>query len=247
MSLFNFKKKIFYFAIMSFFVQASGIGDFANYWEGYESLDSPSSSYQDRQVFINLRANDLNEETLVYISNSYFIYNGYLDWADHYFSYDKSDDKITFSRRFNTPLGIIGSHDLIYKIIDYSPERMSLEYVSSDSLTIHKLSVSVASLSLPLDILPRSASLESNYPNPFNPATSIPIVVNNKSEIIINIYNSSGQLVKEIYKGLLNPGEFLFKWDGSGQNSEKISSGLYFCKLIMQDRIISLEKMILLK
>ena len=232
---------------MSFFVQASEIGDFANYWEGYESLDSPSSSYQDRRVFINLRANDLSEESLVYVSNSYFIYNGYLSWATHYFSYDKSDDKITFSRRFNTPLGIIGSQDLIYKIINYSPDRMSLEYVSSDSSTIHKLSLSVASLSIPLNVLPELARLEPNYPNPFNPVTNIPILVNNKSEIIINIYNVSGQLVKEVYSGSLNAGEFLFKWDGRGQNSAKISSGLYFCKLIMQNRIISSEKMILLE
>jgi hypothetical protein len=232
---------------MTFVVSASDLGDFADYWEGYESLNSPSTIYQDRQVYINLRADDIEDARLVYISNSYFIYNGYLDWADHYFSYDKNNNNITFSRRFNTPLGIIGTQNLIYKIIDYSPGRMSLEYVSSDSATIHKLRISVASLGTMLHNIPNAVNLEPNYPNPFNPLTNIPVVINSTSEIIVSVYDSNGKLVKEVFKGSLNPGVFSFQWDGINQNGIKMSSGLYFCKAILQGKFISSKKMILLK
>ena len=72
MKLLNFKKKIFSLVSMTVFISASGLGDFAGNWEGYESLNSPSSNYQDRQVSINIRTNDVEDTSLVYVSNSYF-------------------------------------------------------------------------------------------------------------------------------------------------------------------------------
>ena len=247
MRLFNFKKKIFCLVSMTVFISASDLGDFAGNWEGYESLNSPSSNYQDKQIYINIRTDDVEDTSLVYVSNSYFIYNGYLDWADHYFSYNKNDNIITFSRRFNTPLGIIGTQNLAYKILDHTQGRMSLEYISTDSTTIHKISVSIASLELMSNNIPNSVKLKPNYPNPFNPLTSIPVVVKNTGEVTVNIYDSNGAFVKEVFKGILNSGEFLFRWDGISQSGNKMSSGQYFCKLIINNEIVASTKMILLK
>ena len=247
MKLFNFKKKIFCLVSMTVFISASDLGDFAGNWEGYESLNSPSSNYQDKQIYINIRTDDVEDTSLVYVSNSYFIYNGYLDWADHYFSYNKNDNIITFSRRFNTPLGIIGTQNLAYKILDHTQGRMSIEYISTDSTTIHKISVSIASLELMSNNIPNSVKLKPNYPNPFNPLTSIPVVVKNTGEVTVNIYNSNGAFVKEVFKGILNSGEFLFRWDGISQSGNKMSSGQYFCKLIINNEIVASTKMILLK
>lgn len=247
MKLFNFKKKIFCLVSMTVFISASDLGDFAGNWEGYESLNSPSSNYQDKQIYINIRTDDVEDTSLVYVSNSYFIYNGYLDWADHYFSYNKNDNIIIFSRRFNTPLGIIGTQNLAYKILDHTQGRMSLEYISADSTTIHKISVSIASLELMSNNIPNSVKLKPNYPNPFNPLTSIPVVVKNTGEVTVNIYNSNGAFVKEVFKGILNSGEFLFRWDGISQSGNKMSSGQYFCKLIINNEIVASTKMILLK
>ena len=247
MKLFNFKKKIFCLVSMTVFISASDLGDFAGNWEGYESLNSPSSNYQDKQIYINIRTDDVEDTSLVYVSNSYFIYNGYLDWADHYFSYNKNDNIITFSRRFNTPLGIIGTQNLAYKILDHTQGRMSLEYISTDSTTIHKISVSIASLELMSNNIPNSVKLKPNYPNPFNPLTSIPVVVKNTGEVTVNIYDSNGAFVKEVFKGILNSGEFSFQWDGISQSGNKMSSGQYFCKLIINNEIVASTKMILLK
>ena len=247
MKLFNFKKKIFCLVSMTVFISASDLGDFAGNWEGYESLNSPSSNYQDKQIYINIRTDDVEDTSLVYVSNSYFIYNGYLDWADHYFSHNKNDNIIIFSRRFNTPLGIIGTQNLAYKILDHTQGRMSLEYISTDSTTIHKISVSIASLELMSNNIPNSVKLKPNYPNPFNPLTSIPVVVKNTGEVTVNIYNSNGAFVKEVFKGILNSGEFLFRWDGISQSGNKMSSGQYFCKLIINNEIVASTKMILLK
>ena len=124
---------------------------------------------------------------------------------------------------------------------------MSLEYISSDSTTIHKLSVSTASLELMSNYIPNSIKLKPNYPNPFNPITNIPVVINNTGEVLVNVYDSNGAFVKEVFKGILNSGEFSFQWDGISQNGNEMSSGLYFCKLILNNEIVASTKMILLK
>ena len=124
---------------------------------------------------------------------------------------------------------------------------MSLEYISTDSTTIHKISVSIASLELMSNNIPNSVKLKPNYPNPFNPLTSIPVVVKNTGEVTVNIYDSNGAFVKEVFKGILNSGEFLFRWDGISQSGNKMSSGQYFCKLIINNEIVASTKMILLK
>ena len=131
-------KFIIFYLISSFCVlNANDIEDFAQDYEGYESLSSPSQNYQGRQIFLNMRINEDGGDNLVYISNSNFIYNGYLDWAAHYFNYDKDQNCISFGRRFNTPLGIIGTQELVYKIVEFDSHKLILEHVSVDLSLIH--------------------------------------------------------------------------------------------------------------
>ena len=126
---------------------ATNLGDFAGYWEGTESLSSPTMSYEGRAAHISFRHNANLEENLLYTSNSDFIYNGYLDWAAHRFTYNKSENQVTFERRFTTPLGILGSQELVYNILENDGERIFLEFISEDGLTIHTLNISLTILS----------------------------------------------------------------------------------------------------
>ena len=100
------------------FLIGNDLEDFAGYWIGIESLASPSNNYQSRPTYIFLRHNDLVDNNLIYTSNSNFIYNAYLDWANHYFTYDKIENQVVFERRFMTPLGILGSQNLVYNILE---------------------------------------------------------------------------------------------------------------------------------
>ena len=241
--------KIIIFYFISFFcvLNANDLEDFAKDYEGYESLSSPSQNYQDRQIFLNMRMNEYGQNNLVYISNSNFIYNGYLDWAAHYFNYDKDQNCISFGRRFNTPIGIIGTQELIYKIIEFDSNKLILEHVSGDSATVHTINVNSVSLNIDKSTFPKSVSIEPNYPNPFNPSTKIPLTVFNKEKISIVIYDSNGEFINEIYSGELSPGRFEFIWNGINQKNLKVTSGVYFCKIVQNGKFISSRKMILLK
>ena len=241
-------KIIIFYLISSFCVlNANDIEDFAQDYEGYESLSSPSQNYQGRQIFLNMRVNEDGGDNLVYISNSNFIYNGYLDWAAHYFNYDKDQNCISFGRRFNTPLGIIGTQELVYKIVEFDSNKLILEHVSGDSATVHTINVNSVSLNIDKSTFPKSISIEPNYPNPFNPSTKIPLTVFKKEKISIVIYDSNGEFINELYSGELSPGQFEFVWNGINQENLKVTSGVYFCKIVQNGQFISSRKMILLK
>jgi len=68
-----------------------------------------------------------------------------------------------------------------------------------------------------------SYSLNQNYPNPFNPSTSISFALPNESRVSLKIFNSVGQMVKELVSGVKPMGNYDVRFDAS-----MLSSGVYF-------------------
>ncbi|NQV17559.1 MAG: PQQ-binding-like beta-propeller repeat protein [Armatimonadetes bacterium] len=93
---------------------------------------------------------------------------------------------------------------------------------------------------------PRSNNLY-NYPNPFNPATTISFYsVNSEENTSITIYNLKGQKVKELIREIYLCGEHSIVWDGTNASGEEVNSGLYFVKL-QSGQLESINKILLLK
>ncbi|RLC54930.1 MAG: hypothetical protein DRH89_08730 [Candidatus Cloacimonadota bacterium] len=94
---------------------------------------------------------------------------------------------------------------------------------------------------------PAPAKIEiSNFPNPFNPETTLFFSLPNEQEIELNIYNLKGQKVKQLAKGQFHSGNTSVVWNGKDDNGKQVSSGLYFYKLKTNEKVIS-KKMLLLK
>ncbi|MCK4653658.1 MAG: T9SS type A sorting domain-containing protein [Candidatus Cloacimonetes bacterium] len=94
---------------------------------------------------------------------------------------------------------------------------------------------------------PEPVKLEaSNYPNPFNPITTISYSLPDESEVSLTIYNIKGQKVKELIKGTQPAGSYNVSWDGKDENGKDITSGIYFYKLRTHNNEIT-RKMLLLK
>ncbi len=93
---------------------------------------------------------------------------------------------------------------------------------------------------------PTSFSLCENYPNPFNPTTTISFSIPKESNVEISIYNIKGQKVKEIVSDQLASGEHSVVWDGRDENGKPVSSGIYFYKL-KAGGFREVRKMILMK
>ena len=86
----------------------------------------------------------------------------------------------------------------------------------------------------------------SNYPNPFNPETTIKYSLNNEERIDISIYNLKGQKVKTLVNSYQTAGEHEVIWNGTDSNSKHVSSGVYFTILKTPGKTLT-HKVLLLK
>ncbi len=87
----------------------------------------------------------------------------------------------------------------------------------------------------------------TNYPNPFNPQTTIEFNNPVQGQVNINIYNLKGQLVKNLLQDNLNQGVHKVIWDGRDSNDKQVSSGLYFYKISSGNNKSVTKKIILMK
>ena len=81
----------------------------------------------------------------------------------------------------------------------------------------------------------------SNYPNPFNPETSITFTLPAESGVRLVILDISGRQVAVLANGRYSKGEHTFTWDGS-----KSASGIYYYTLSARDELV-VGKMMLMK
>ncbi len=79
-------------------------------------------------------------------------------------------------------------------------------------------------------VVPKEYSLQQNFPNPFNPETTIRFDLVDAAEVQISIYNILGELVSHSNLGRQAPGSHDYQW-----NALKFSSGIYFLKLDAKD------------
>jgi hypothetical protein len=94
-----------------------------------------------------------------------------------------------------------------------------------------------------------SFELSQNFPNPFNPVTSIHYSVGNQSQAphtSLKIYNILGQKVRTLVDGFEKAGNFEVIWDGKDDYGNDLSSGIYFYTLVAGD-YRSTRKMTFLK
>ncbi len=74
-------------------------------------------------------------------------------------------------------------------------------------------------------------SLDQNFPNPFNPNTTIRFTIPYDSHVKLAIYDVTGRLVKELINEKKEADFYEVVWDGSDMNGERIASGVYFYHL----------------
>ncbi|MDP2363989.1 MAG: FlgD immunoglobulin-like domain containing protein, partial [Ignavibacteria bacterium] len=94
---------------------------------------------------------------------------------------------------------------------------------------------------VPLDYM-----LSQNFPNPFNPTTSVQFSVPVDGFVTIKVYDMLGQAVTDLYSGNAQAGSYTLNWDGKDNSGNAVSSGSYIYKMTAGDFVQS-KKMTLLK
>ena len=97
-------------------------------------------------------------------------------------------------------------------------------------------------LSTDIPEIPRKHEIYSNYPNPFNPVTTLSIYLANPSKVSYTIYELNGRKITQKNYDLLDGGRHEFEI-----NMEPFSSGVYFYQFTINNQDYSSHKMVLLK
>ncbi len=85
-----------------------------------------------------------------------------------------------------------------------------------------------------------------NFPNPFNPETTIHYTLPNPEFVTLKFYNLQGQLIRTLVNEQQAAGDYSVIWDGTNDAGEKAVSGMYFYHLNVGKETIS-EKMLLMR
>ncbi len=88
--------------------------------------------------------------------------------------------------------------------------------------------------------------LHQNFPNPFNPTTTIKFNMPAAGRAVLRVYNVKGELVNTLLDRVVAAGEILVSWDATDHNGRSVASGVYFYDLRIDGQRAS-RKMILLR
>ena len=89
--------------------------------------------------------------------------------------------------------------------------------------------------------------LEQNFPNPFNPETTIKYSVSRKSFVQIKVYDISGRLINSLVAKELSAGSYSAVWNGKDITGNNVSSGIYFYNMTINGGKSVSRKMLLIK
>jgi len=88
-----------------------------------------------------------------------------------------------------------------------------------------------------VDGLPLAYALSQNFPNPFNPQTTIRFALPAATEIRIMVYDLLGREVARLVDGLMQPGYHRVVWEGKGSSGSPVPSGIYIARLLVPDAL----------
>ena len=94
--------------------------------------------------------------------------------------------------------------------------------------------------------LPQIAVLYPNYPNPFNPSTTVRYFLAGEENVRLNVYDLTGQRIRQLQHGRRHAGHHLLEWDGMDDSGTAVASGVYLLRL-ETERSLQTRKMSMIK
>ena len=137
---------------------------------------------------------------------------------------------------FDIPLtdftGLTTTNHIAQLIISGDPNTVYIDnvYFFNGAVSIHE------EINMPTGLL------SNNYPNPFNPVTNISFSISEPGQVRLDVYNVKGQLVDTLIDSHKTGNTYNVSW-----NADTVTSGVYFYRLSLNNKVIDTKKMTLLK
>jgi hypothetical protein len=154
-------------------------------------------------------------------------WSGEVEWSES--SYAVNSGLHSFKWEYVKDVGVTGGDDCAW--LDYITFPPIAGEVANDGELVQNVS-----------------KLIGNYPNPFNPVTTISFsVTQTYSFVNIDIFNIKGQKIKQLEISNLKSGINNITWDGKNNKNQPVASGIYFYQLNIDKKVIASKKCLLLK
>jgi len=131
-----------------------------------------------------------------------------------------------------------------------SANPASLQKLAEDNVSLHKFTIAVQNSEATgveeISIIPDEYYLRQNFPNPFNPSTTIEYGIPEAGNVSIKIYNIIGQEVRSLVNNKQEAGAYNIIWDGKDNWGTYVASGVYFYKITV-NKYQNIQKLILLR
>lgn len=105
------------------------------------------------------------------------------------------------------------------------------ETIPSTTPEIKPALLSKTSSASSLSSMPEQFRITANYPNPFNPSTTIAFEAPEEAYVTLTVYNTLGQKVKTLYRGVKSSGRHIVQWDATNDSGNIQPSGIYIVLL----------------
>jgi hypothetical protein len=94
--------------------------------------------------------------------------------------------------------------------------------------------------------VPLAFAVHGNYPNPFNPSTTIRFDLPRELPVRVVVHALDGSVVRTLVDGVMPGGRHLAVWDGRDATGRGVASGVYFYRVATPDAVVA-RKMLLVK
>jgi hypothetical protein len=97
-----------------------------------------------------------------------------------------------------------------------------------------------------METIVRTFTLLQNFPNPFNPSTTIEYELPRPGEVQIRIFNVNGQLVRAFAPAYVSSGMHATSWDGRNASGDVVATGMYVYQVTFEHAMLT-RKMLFMK
>ena len=147
---------------------------------------------------------------------------------------------------------VAGTYSITASLDGYEPQTEENVVVTIDETTV--VNFSLQSLTNAGTPLPAVTTFSGNYPNPFNPTTTLMFSLHEDSNVSLDIFNVRGQKVKTLVRKPMKSGYHTIEWNGTDDNNRNVGSGVYFSRFHSEGvhdddptDFTSVKKMIIMK
>lgn len=156
---------------------------------------------------------------------------------DSYFNSTIYDTSITSRTFLQIRPGILSPNNLYYWRVNSTYSYGTSVWTSPWNFRTGAIGINTVSTEIPGEY-----KLYNNYPNPFNPSTTIKFDLPKSSAVKLSVYDVTGKEIETLVNEKLNAGPYETKWNGSNY-----ASGVYFCILTANNERLAVRRMILMK